>query len=640
MKTWLCTTLTDFFIPSLGAARLYAYVKKQGHDICFQELNQNAYFDLLSREYLEPVLERTQWSMDSASRNRFMREDLGSIIIHSSGNAMRQLLTQGILQDMSWYKYVRNMGIVKRPVGNIIGSKINADNILYALFSEKDFVLSAIERSRKVIDEGFFRLEPDVFISNFYTLLCGKALIDTAYYPAQLDFGLGFYGSAFGITTAEIIQAVKDERYNFLIPYYRKKILPQIQAEHPDVVGISMTCQSELVPAFTLAHMIKSVDAGIHIVLGGGLVTELAYKIAKNPPLWDMFDSLIEGPGEVAFTSLIEHVEKHADLSGVPNIIYKKNENIIKGEKIHEFDINEASTPEFVGARRRSPLPLETSSACYWGRCVFCYYPQQGTPTFDTKTQKKRVRNIGLVLNDIKELREKYDPLVIGFTDSSLSPKRIQDIAEENVRSKSKLKFSALFRMEKIFKSKEFCRKVAEGGFIGGHVGLESGSQKVNDIINKGIDLKDVAQIIRNFHETGILVHIFSIVGMPGETDQDALMTRDFFKRWHRWVKLGFVVYPLYVLEHSPLAYRAAEFNLKLAPLPDDYLVQAMDYRVEGGTSQEKSMALSIRYSQKLNGYLHPLSQVMDVESLSLFLIIQSAKGIPPEKVRNTGLRI
>ena len=71
-----------------------------------------------------------------------------------------------------------------------------------------------------------------------------------------------------------------------------------------------MTCQSQLVSAFMLAHMMKSVDPNIHIVLGGGLVTELAYRMVKNPRLWEMFDSLIEGPGEVAFTELIERLEK------------------------------------------------------------------------------------------------------------------------------------------------------------------------------------------------------------------------------------------------------------------------------------------------------------------------------------------
>ncbi len=50
--------MANFFIPSLGSARFYAYFKKQGYSVQFQELNQNAFFDLLSRKYLEQTLER------------------------------------------------------------------------------------------------------------------------------------------------------------------------------------------------------------------------------------------------------------------------------------------------------------------------------------------------------------------------------------------------------------------------------------------------------------------------------------------------------------------------------------------------------------------------------------------------------
>ncbi|MCK4823858.1 cobalamin-dependent protein, partial [bacterium] len=449
MKTWICTTMANFYGPFLGAARVYAYVKKQGHDVHFKDLNQDTYFTLLSRDYLEPALERVGYAIDSISRNRFLREDLGAILLHSSNNAMRQLVTKGTLLHITWYKYVKRVYILKTPLVGIVSSKIKTDNILYALFSEKEFVLSEIERSRQVLDKGFFSLAPDSFVEHFYTLLCGKAIIDAAYFPAQFDFGLGFYGTAFSPRTGDILRAVEDERYNFLIPYYHNEVLPSLSEEHPDLVGISITCMFELIPAFTLAHMIKTVDPKIHIVLGGVLVTELADRIARNLPLWKLFDSLILGPGERAFTELIEHVEKRADLSGVPNIIYKDKDSIKKGDKLHEFDINEACTPEFVSVRPKSGLPLETAIGCYWGKCIFCYYPKTGSSGTDPKYQKKRVRDIELVLSDIRELRDKYDPLAIGITDSSMHPRRMEAIAEENLRSERKVPFSALFRMEK-----------------------------------------------------------------------------------------------------------------------------------------------------------------------------------------------
>lgn len=641
MKTWICTTLANFYAPFLGAARVYAYVKKQGHDIHFRDLNQDAYFALLSRDYLEPALERVGYAIDSVSRNRFLREDLGAILLHSSDNAMRQLVTKGMLLHMPWYKYVKRAGILKKPLFNIATSKVKADNILYALLSEKEFVLSEIERSRKVLDEKFFSLDPDSFVEHFYALLCGKAIMDAAYFPAQLDLGLGFYGTAYSPRTSDILRAVEDERYNFLIPYYRSEVIPSLSEERPGLVGISITCMFELIPALTLAHMIKAVDPKIHIALGGVLVTELADRIAKNSPLWNLFDSLVLGPGERVFSELIGCVEKKADLSAVPNIIYKNKDSIKMSDKLHEFDINEAATPEFGSVRPKSGLPLETASGCYWGRCIFCYYPKQGTASLDSKHRKKRVRDIELVISDIRELQDRYDPLAIGITDSALHPKRIEAIAEDNLRNGKKVKFFSLFRFEKAFKSKAFCRKLAEGGFLGGYVGLESGSQRVNnDIINKGVKLSDAEIIIKNFYDAGLLLHITSIVGMPGETEAEALMTYDFFKRWHRWLKLDWQVYPLYVLEQSPLAHQASELGLKVMPLPDDFLVESMLYRLESGLSQEESMSLSISFTEKLRRFMHPLNQIMDIESLKIFLLAQMAKGIPPDKVRKVGLRV
>jgi radical SAM superfamily enzyme YgiQ (UPF0313 family) len=397
----------------------------------------------------------------------------------------------------------------------------------------------------------------------------------------------------------------------------------------------------ELIPAFTLAHMIKKFDPEIHIVLGGVLITELAERISKNLPLWKLFDSLVLGPGERAFSELIESFEGKAGLAGVPNIIYKENGAIKKGDKLHEFDINEACTPEFVSLRPKSGLPLETSSGCYWGRCIFCYYPKQGTASLDAKYQRKRVRAIELVLNDIRELKDRYDPVAIGLTDSCVHPKRIEAIAEENLRNGRKVKFSALFRFEKEFKSRTFCQKLAEGGFLGGYAGLESGSQRVNDtIINKGINLDDAGVIIKNFYDAGILLHVSSIVGMPGETAGDAQMTYDFLKRWHRWLKLNWQVYPLYVLEQSPIARRASELGIEVMPLPDDFLVESMGFRSERGLSQEESMGLSISFNEKLRRFMHPLAQIMDIESLKVFLLVQMAKGFPPHKVAKIGLRI
>lgn len=633
MKTWICNTLCNFYAPLLGTARLYAYARRQGHDVTLKDFNQDAYFTLLSRDYLAPLLDRLKNNVDAMFRTRFLRRDLGSLLLESSHHAVKQLVAEGLLRDSAWGGRLEKAGLAG-PALSLVGTQLKPENLVFALLSEKDYVLDAIERSRRIMDERFFDLPVEEFLGHFCTLLAGKAIIDTACFPAQLDFGLGFHGTAFLPRVPDIVESVTSEKLNFLLPYYRNKVLPMLEQEQPDVVGISMTCVYELVPAFTLAHMVKQARPDTHVVLGGILTTQLSDRIARNPALWEMFDSLVLGPGEVAFDELLGRLDTKHDLSGVPNLLYRENGGVRRSEVSHEFDINEAVTPEFVGVRPKSGLPLETASGCYWGRCIFCYYPQTGSAEHASGHGHTRMRRMELVLEDIHKLKEAYDPLVIGFTDSSMHPRRLEQVIEDNVRSARPIKFSALFRMEKEFRSREFCGKLADGGFLGGYVGLESGSQRVNDIINKGITIADTGEVIKNFHEAGMLLHVFSIIGTPGETKEDARETYEFFKRWHRYLEMDWVIYYLYLLEDSPIAQRADELAVKYTPLPDEYLVQATRYQTSQGLAQEEAAGLAISFSEKLKKYSHPLTRVMDIESMAMFLLAQKAAGVSPGKIR------
>ncbi|MFH1485010.1 MAG: radical SAM protein, partial [Chloroflexota bacterium] len=418
------------------------------------------------------------------------------------------------------------------------------------------------------------------------------------------------------------------------------EVLPLFRRERPDIVGISITHTSDFIPAFVLAHMLKKEDGNVHLTLGGSTLTEVAYRLAKLPALWEFFDSLVLGPGERAFSSLIEELEKGGDLSGVPNVIYRDGSQIRKSDKLDEFDINEACTPEFVSPRPKSGLPLETSSGCYWGKCIFCYYPKIGTAGISTEYESSRVRNIELVLKDMQTLKERYDPVYIGFTDSSLAPRRIEQIAEHNLASKNPVKFAAFIRFEKQFESLSFCERLAKGGFLGGQIGLESGSQRVNDIINKGVDLERAEVILRNLRRAGILIHLYTLIGVPGETADEAKMTHDFIRRRRHELTLGWQIYPLWVLEHGPLAERASEFGLTIKPLPDDVLAQITEYETREGLSQEESTVWAIRYQESLKRFLNPLNDILDVESHKLFLLVQRAKGFDPEQVARMYRRV
>jgi anaerobic magnesium-protoporphyrin IX monomethyl ester cyclase len=633
MKIWICSPMATFFAPQQGAARLNAYLLKEGHAVSLKDLNQDTFFGLMSKDNLERAWSRLRLNVDSLNRNIFLRENIGSILLRSSAGAIRELAAKGILKK-------RNSAVFQKSLFGLVKRNLNSGNIYYALLSEKNFVLAEIDKAREILDKGFFSLEAEEFMRCFYTLLCGKAIIDAAFFPAQLDFGLGFCGTAYSPRAGDILRAVREERYNYLIPHYRNTVMPMFMREQPDIVGISITHMSEFIPALTLAYQMKSARPEVHITLGGAMVTEESARLAGNQSLWEMFDSLVSGPGELPFSQLIETLESKGELSGVPNLLYKEKGAVKKSLKDYEFDINEACTPVFAGLRPKSGLPLETASGCYWGKCIFCFYPRQGTAGLNPEHQKKRIRNIELVLDDIRQLKEKYDPVTIGFTDSAMSPQRLEQIAEFNLKSEKKVQFSAFMRFEKDFKSLDFCRKLAAGGFLGGQVGLESGCQRVNNIINKGVDLSDARLILENLSRTGILIHLYTMIGLPGETAEETALTYAFLRRWHKKLPLGWQIYPLMILEHSALAERAAEFEIATTALPADVLAQAMQFKVKNGLSQEQSMGLLINYSEKLKKLAHPLNRILDIESLKLVLLYHKVKGIRTEKARLVHLKI
>ena len=150
MKTWICSTLTSILAPMQGTARLYAYIKKQGHDVSLKDFNQEAYFSLLSRKYLEPTFEQAASMLELVKRNKFLREDMGSILLHSSSNAIRQMLLEGLLSNSPWYRFI-SPSAVKRPVFGILGSRIGPDNVIYALLADKEHVLSSVDRARDIL---------------------------------------------------------------------------------------------------------------------------------------------------------------------------------------------------------------------------------------------------------------------------------------------------------------------------------------------------------------------------------------------------------------------------------------------------------------------------------------------------------
>jgi radical SAM superfamily enzyme YgiQ (UPF0313 family) len=642
MKSYLINTLVGFAGSPQGPARLYGYMRKHGADVTFLNLNHDIYSYLFSKNALNELL--VEWRprlFQALSRDSFFRRDFGSILVESSSGEMRRLLAEIIGGKTFDGVFPAGRELLTCAAGPLVRSKLTLDNMGLALLGNIQEVAQRIGAAKDEMDRCFNMQGSADYLRQFRALLCGKAIIDAIHHPAHLHMGLGFCGTEWNPTAGDLVRGAGDERHNYLIRYYRADVLPRILKDEPRLVGLSVTHASELVPAFTLGKMIKDALPATHITLGGAAVSDIRARLAMNKCLWEVMDSVAFGPGEAVLPDLLDAVENGKPLSVVPNLIYRFGDEIRHSEKTHEIHPDDFTTPEYVNLRPGGGVGLETSSSCYWGKCRFCYYPYQGSSKREFVAEPCRQRSLEKVYEDIETLVRRHRPSFVAFTDSAVSPDRLEAIAEHNAGSASPAPFSAFVRFEKEFASAEFCRKLAAGGFIGGQAGLETGTERVNALINKGIDLKLVPCILRNFKRNNILIHVYSMVGFPGETLEEAWETYRFIKRHHRDLTMDWQVYPLRVLENGPLVKGAKEYGLKVENYPAHVLLPITKYTTSVGMSAEDSNRMSVLFEMKLDRYRNRLSRLMDVEMYKLILLWMESRrrshgteSLQPETVR------
>src|ERR671922_191922 len=107
--------------------------------------------------------------------------------------------------------------------------------------------------------------------------------------------------------SSEVVDAVQDTQVNVYRDVFEYLVRPTIEAERPDVIGISIVLQQQLFSSMTFCALIKEQFPNIHVTIGGNTVTRLRDVLPKSP-LFQFFDSAVVYEGETAFLQLVEAV--------------------------------------------------------------------------------------------------------------------------------------------------------------------------------------------------------------------------------------------------------------------------------------------------------------------------------------------
>lgn len=365
---------------------------------------------------------------------------------------------------------------------------------------------------------------------------------------------------------------IENPYFRFYSDFFKTK--PEL--ETPYLFGISIAANNQVVPAFILASFIKQHNKHCKIVIGGSWCTLVEEEMAKHLLQFEAIDYMVVREGEVPLLKLIQALKNSNNPEQINGIYYKENGKVLYHKSLENLSQDILPTPDFSGINvnayfEKDTLPIQTSRGCYWGKCIFCSYP--------IIEQKFKQRNIDKVIEDIKRLQSLHGTKVFSFVDSLVSPSFANKLSDRLIAENIIIEWIILARFEKQF-NHELLIKMSRSGCTTICWGLESGNQRVLDVINKNINLDTAKNIL--FHSSSANIHnrVLVMFGLPTETYLEANDTINFVKENEKYIhSLSYNFY--HPEKNTPIENFSKTQNIQLKQNLDKELNYGYDWQSE-----------------------------------------------------------
>ncbi|MGD1000344.1 MAG: radical SAM protein [Candidatus Brocadiia bacterium] len=283
--------------------------------------------------------------------------------------------------------------------------------------------------------------------------------------------------------------------------------------EPAPVIGLS--CMANLLPFTVLAlQALKKRYPGRTLVLGGVGSKSVEEKVLARFP-W--IDVICRGEGELTGPDLLRALKSGGDLSGVAGISYRDGVGKIRHnpDRARIRDLDSIPFPAFdkIELKRYAGYGLMTSRGCPYP-CTFCSV----APVWNLESYSRSPRNI---VAEMKLIHERAGAEMFLFQDEFfVSGKRqVMAFCDELARTGLKLEWKAFGRVNLV--DEEMMRAMAACGCLELRFGIESGSDRVLEIIRKGFTAAQALEIVPKAIPIFPRVDTFYVWGFPFETIED-----------------------------------------------------------------------------------------------------------------------
>ena len=363
--------------------------------------------------------------------------------------------------------------------------------------------------------------------------------------------------------------------------------LAAMERHQPTLVLLSVPFPGSVYAAFRIAQCIRQVHPHIRIALGGGFVnTEL--RGLKDPRVFDHVDFVTLDGGERPLLNLIEHLQGQRGRQRLVRTFVRNDAGLVQYINLAEPDIafEEVGTPTWDGLPLQSYLSLldmlnpmnrlwsdgrwnklTVAHGCYWKKCSFCDVSLDYISRYETASASTLVDRIEAIVAETGQSG-------FHFVDEAAPPKALKALAEELIRRGVQISWWGNIRFEKTF-TPELCELLAQSGCIAMSGGLEVASDRLLQLMKKGVSVEQVAKVTKGFADAGVLVHAYLMYGFPTQTVQDTVDALEYVRQLFEngCIHSGFF-HRFVCTVHSPVGLNPEAYGVELLPLPEGTFAQ------------------------------------------------------------------
>ena len=431
-------------------------------------------------------------------------------------------------------------------------------------------------------------------------------------------FGFSRYAERLAMSASSFddLYTALHEPDSFIVHTMLELLDQHIRSHQPDLVCLSVPFPGNLFAALKCGQFIKKHYPAIRIGMGGGYPnTEL--RTLAEPRVFEFVDFISLDDGEATLFSILSFMSSPQDIHLLKRtfILHEGTVRYCNDSLLPDVKQDQTGTPDYAGLPLKKYLSviqlinpmhrlwsdgrwnkLTMAHGCYWGKCTFCDISLDYIKNYEASTAT-------VIVDRMETLIEQTGERGFHFVDEAAPPALMKAVALEILRRKLVVTWWTNIRFEKSFHY-DLCRLLAASGCIAVSGGLEVASDRLLELIAKGVTVEQVSKVNENFNRAGIMVHAYLMYGFPTQTAQETIdsleVVRQMFEQgvprsafWHRFAMTA----------HSPVGLEPAAFHVE-AIHPDPGLFAHNDL-VHEDPSGTDHVLFSAGLAKSLYNYMH-----------------------------------